>query len=72
MSNKWSIVAAQFVSERDSLELLEQIVRLYVCIMGHSLAASWLKSWKHEKSCKVKKSHALQKSLRGPDDGKYM
>ena len=44
----WTLISQCIDSEKDAVELLEEIVSLWVTIRGFSLVATWMKLYKQE------------------------
>ena len=59
----WTLISQCIDSEEDAVELLEEIVSLWVTIRGFSLAATWMEVYKRETKKTTKKSRGLRKEL---------
>lgn len=61
----WTLLSQCIDAEDHAIELLQEIVKLWVTIRGFALAATWLEVYKKEKQKTTKKSTGLRKGLKG-------
>jgi threonine/homoserine/homoserine lactone efflux protein len=59
----WTLISQCIDSEADAVELLHQIVLLWVTIRGFSLAATWLEVYKKEAKKTTKQTTSLRREL---------
>jgi len=59
----WTLISKCITSEEDAVELLREIVSVWVTIRGFSLAANWMEVYKQETKKTTKKSKGLRKEL---------
>lgn len=62
---EWCLVSQDIDSIEESMEVLKDIVKLWVTVRGFSLAASWLEAYKKEEKLTTQKSTGLRKGLSG-------
>ena len=60
----WTLISQSIDSEEDAVELLHEVVKLWVTIRGFSLAATWMESYKQSVNQTTKKKKALRRDLR--------
>ncbi len=59
----WSLITQDIDDEEASLELLGEVIQLWINIRGFSLAAHWLEVYKAAQKTAVSKSTGLRKGL---------
>ena len=59
----WTLISKCIDSEEDAIELLQEIVTLWVTIRGFSITATWMEAYKRELNKSTKKAPALRKTL---------
>ena len=60
----WTLISQCIDSEEDAVELLHQIVLLWVTIRGFSLAATWMEMYKNSNSKTTKQKKSLRRDLK--------
>ena len=60
----WTLLSEDIEGEQESLELLRDIVELWLTIRGFSIASEWMEIHKSRSSKSTKKSKALRRSLK--------
>ena len=60
----WTLISQCIDSEEDAVELLHQIVLLWVTIRGFSLAATWMEMYKKSNSKTTKQKKSLRRDLK--------
>ena len=60
----WSILSADW-EERDSQDLLELVVNMFITIRGFSYASAWVEKYKTASAKSLQKSKGLRKTLIG-------
>ncbi len=68
----WTLLSTCIVSEDHAIELLREIVTLFVTIRGFSLATLWLEMYKAKTLNTTKKSHGLRKNLRDQNTNNFI
>ncbi len=59
----WSLISQDINEEETSLELLHEIINLWVTVRGFSLASTWLEVYKRAAKTTVSKKTGLRKGL---------
>ena len=62
---KWLLIS-QCVDSENAIELLQDIVKLWVTVRGFSITALWMEMYKKESKKLIKKTPALRKRLSRP------
>lgn len=60
----WTLISQCIDSEEDAVELLHEIVLLWVTVRGFSLAATWLETYKKSAKKSTEKKVSLRKNLK--------
>lgn len=60
----WTILSVDIPVEEHAMQLLEEIVGLWVTIRGFSIAGGWLETYKHITKVNTARSKALRKDLK--------
>lgn len=59
----WTLISECIDSEEDAIELLQELVTLWVTVRGFSVTATWIETYKRESKKTTKKTPALRKGL---------
>ena len=59
----WTLISQCIDSEDDAIELLKEIVTLWVTIRGFSITAMWMEAYKRDHKSGTKKTPGLRKGL---------
>ena len=60
----WSMLSVDISDRDEALQLLQNIVELWITVRGFSLAGSWMEQYKKENKEGTKKKKALRKTLK--------
>ena len=60
----WSMVSVDITIEEHALQILREIIGLWVTIRGFSIAGAWLEDYKHTSKSSTSKSKPLRKGLK--------
>ena len=60
----WSMVSVDIADEQHAIQLLKEIIGLWVTIRGFSIAGAWLEEYKQASHSSVRKSKPLRKGLK--------
>ena len=60
----WSMVSVDIADEQHAIQLLKEIIGLWVTIRGFSIAGAWLEDYKQKSKSSVSKSKPLRKELK--------
>lgn len=63
----WTLISQSIDSEEEAIELLKEIVTLWVTVRGFSITATWMEIFKQEKKKTTKKKRGLRKQLSRSD-----
>ena len=64
----WTLISQCIDSEEDAIELLYEIVLLWVTVRGFALAATWMETYKQMTKATTKRSVALRKQLKSSSE----
>lgn len=60
----WSMVSVDIADEQHAIQLLKEIIGLWVTIRGFSIAGAWLEDYKQKSKSSVSKSKPVRKGLK--------
>ena len=60
----WSVVSVDVTDEQYAIQLLKEIIGLWVTIRGFSIAGAWLEHYKQTSKSSISKSKPLRKGLK--------
>ena len=63
----WTLLSQDIDSEDAAIELLKEIVQLWVTVQGFSLVLTWMETYKRNNKTSTKKSHGLRKEPTNKD-----
>lgn len=63
VQGRWTLLSQCIDSEEDAIELLKEIVTLWVTVRGFSITATWMEVYKKRSKRKIKKRMGLRKGL---------
>ena len=64
----WTLISQSIDSEEDAIELLYEIVLLWVTVRGFALAATWMETYKQMAKATTKRSVSLRKKLKSSEE----